>query len=249
MCGQIICAFLVSHWNYNPRWEPRYFASGFLSLKVDLAALHLRIRFPLHWKNSVMLFIRGSAMSSNMRAIISKETFSCTAAIIVTSFKRCGPHMSGRAEGRGWAHPSHTLESLCWRSFLTKPKGIFLLPPEVFITFNLLTMPLVERSSSSATGRLPRSCCGLLSQSGGAPLWVLGRRCSRRRMPVGSAATGFLLGPAPWRCGHSLRDSQSETGKADRVAVRTGEKEPRWMCGWVVQFVARDSSQHLTINV
>lgn len=43
-------------------------------------------------------------------------------------------------------------------------------------------------------------------------------------MRVGSAATGFLLGPAPWRCGHSLRDSQSETGKAGRVAVRTERK-------------------------
>ena len=36
-----------------------------------------------------------------------------------------------------------------WRSSLTKPEGIFLLPPEVLITSNLLTMPLVEGSRSS----------------------------------------------------------------------------------------------------
>lgn len=66
---------------------------------------------------------------------------------------------------------------------------------------------------------------------------------------MGAAACGrSLLRPAPWRCGHSLRDSQSGSGKAGRTAVRTGEEEPRRTRGWVVQLVGTAPLQDLIIN-
>lgn len=151
---------------------------------------------------------------------------------------------------QGEAHPSYTLETRHWRSSLTKPKGIFLLPPEVFITSNLLTMPLVERSKElkplagcrgAAAGSCPRAValpCGRWDadgRGGGMPV---------EQRPV--------VPPSAQRPGGvrlSLRDSQSGSGKAGRVAVRTGEEEPRWTCGWVVQLDGTAPLQDLIINV
>lgn len=91
------------------------------------------------------------------------------------------------------------------------------------------------------------SHCGLLSQIGGAPQWVLGSPCGRRR-GVRAAASG-PSSSEPWRCGQSLLDSRSWGGKAGLVAAKAREEELRMYSGWVVQPVETAPLQDLIMNV
>lgn len=125
----------------------------------------------------------------------------------------------------------HLGDSCCWWSSFTKPKGIFLLPPEVFITSDLLTMPLVERSRSSASGRRPGNwaAAGSCPRSVALPsgCWealVVGRRGLEQQPVV----------PPPQNLGGVARACRTASHGVGRRALWQQRQERR---SWYVQWV------------
>lgn len=122
-------------------------------------------------------------------------------------------------------------DSCCWWSSFTKPTGIFLLPPEVFITSNLLTMPLVERSRSSVRGRQP----GSWAAAGSCPrLVALPSGCWEALVVGGGVLEQQPVVPPPQSPGGVARACGTASHGVRRRALWQQRQERR---SWYVQWM------------
>lgn len=129
-----------------------------------------------------------------------ETTFSwmAMAATLVTR-KRCGLYMASRAKGpRVTMLGVSSVVRCSWadRRSLAKPKGIFLLALEVFITSNLFTWFLVRRKKIPAIGR-HRATMGACP--GGWRPSSAGDWHPAGVVPVGASQPGPLLLPTSCR--------------------------------------------------
>lgn len=107
-----------------------------------------------------------------------ETTFSwmAMAATLVTR-KRCGLYMASRAKGpRVTMSGVSSVVRCSWanRRSLTKPKGIFLLALEVFITSNLFTWFLVRRKKKFQLLAGTEQPWALVLEAGAPPVLVTG---------------------------------------------------------------------------